>query len=80
MIVQTVWPLASVIERRQEEIRREAAECRRRRHGPLPRPAPPGSFRVRLGWRLVEVGLRLALPVGMRASGMHPAGFSRPGG
>jgi len=85
VIVQTVWPLASVIERRQAEIRREAAECRRRRHGPPPRPAPPGSFRVRLGWRLVEVGLRLALPVGMRAagmraSGMHPAGFSRPGG
>ena len=75
VIVQTVWPLPAVIERRQEELRREAAECRRRGHGPPPRPAPPGSLRVRLGWRLVEVGLRLALPAGAR-----PAGFSRPGG
>jgi len=35
---------------------------------------------VRLGWRLVEVGLRLALPAGMRPAGMGAAGLSRPGG
>ena len=77
--MQTVWPLDCVIERRQEEIRRQVAMCRRRRRGPPPRPAPPGSFRVRLGWRLVEVGLRLALPAG---TGPPPAlrPLSRSGG
>ena len=78
--MQTVWPLPSVIASRQEEIRREVAACRRRGRAPLPRPAPPGSLRVRLGWRLVEVGLRLALPAGMRPAGMGAAGLSRPGG
>jgi hypothetical protein len=79
VLVQTVWPVAAVIERRQEELRREAAECRRRGHGPPPRPAPPGSLRVRLGWRLVETGLRLALPAGSAAAG-PPRTFSGPVG
>jgi hypothetical protein len=66
--MQTVWPVPCVVARRQEEIRREVGMCRRRSQGPPSRPAPPGSWRVRLGWRLVEVGLRLALPAGTGAA------------
>jgi hypothetical protein len=57
--VQTVWLIESLVEERQAEIRREVAACRRRR----PRPAVPRQpWRVRLGWRLVEIGLRLTVP------------------
>jgi hypothetical protein len=56
--VQTVWLIESLVEERQAGIRREVAACRRRRPPPA---GPPQPWRVRLGWRLVEVGLRLAL-------------------
>jgi hypothetical protein len=55
--VQTVWLIETLVEERQAAIRREAAACRRRRP-----PVPRAPWGVRLGWRLVEVGLRLALP------------------
>ena len=59
--MQTVWLIESLVEQRQDDIRRQVAEARRR--APLSLPAGPRpSWRVRLGWRLVEVGLRLALP------------------
>ena len=56
--MQTVRLFESLVEERQAEIRREVAACRRRRPQPTA-PRPP--WRVRLGWRLVEVGLRLAV-------------------
>jgi hypothetical protein len=77
--MQTVWPVPCVVARRQEEIRRQVAMCRRRRPVPTPRPAPPGSLRVRLGWRLVEMGLRLALPAGTGGPS-SPRPLGRAGG
>ena len=59
--VQTVWLIESLVEERQAGIRREVTACRRRRPEPAA-PRPP--WRVRLGWRLVEVGLRLAVGEG----------------
>jgi hypothetical protein len=59
--VQTVWLMESLVEERQAAIRREVAACRRRRS------APRAPWKVRLGWRLVEVGLRLAVPSGADA-------------
>lgn len=59
--MQTVWLIESLVEERQAEIRREVAACRRRRP-PRAEPRPP--WRVRLGWRLVEAGLRLAVSDG----------------
>ena len=55
--VQTIWLIESLVEERQAQIRREVAACRRRPPPAAPRP----PWRVRLGWRLVEAGLRLAL-------------------
>jgi hypothetical protein len=49
------WALEPVARQRQEELRRESARCRRR----APRDAR--SWRRRLGWALVELGLRLAV-------------------
>jgi hypothetical protein len=49
------WALEPVARQRQEKIRQEAARCRR--HA----PRRPGRWRERLGWALVEVGLRLAV-------------------
>ncbi|MEU8827313.1 hypothetical protein [Streptomyces sp. NPDC048636] len=46
---------------RAEHLRQEAREA------PAPRPdAPP--LRIRLGWTLVEVGLRMATPRGPQAT------------
>jgi hypothetical protein len=59
--VQTVWLIESLVEERQAAIRRDVAACRRRRTEPA---APRQPWRVRLGWRLVELGLRLALGEG----------------
>jgi hypothetical protein len=56
--VQSVWLIETLVEERQAAIRREVTACRRRRPQP---PGPRQPWRVRLGWRLVEVGLRLAL-------------------
>ncbi|AQA12168.1 hypothetical protein HUF15_17640 [Streptomyces samsunensis] len=41
---------------RAEELHREAREA------PRSRPARAGVLRARVGWTLVEVGLRLATP------------------
>jgi hypothetical protein len=74
--VQTLWVEESLVEARQAEIRREVEMCRRR----APRsPEPAAPWRVRLGWRLVEIGLRLALPGPERAAGLGvlPAGSPR---
>ncbi|MER6146368.1 hypothetical protein ABT174_41340 [Streptomyces sparsogenes] len=45
---------------RAERLRREALRARAR-HRPRP-PRRPRRLRSRLGWTLVEVGLRLATP------------------
>ncbi|NUS87932.1 MAG: hypothetical protein HOY75_35825 [Streptomyces sp.] len=45
---------------RAERLRREALRARAR-HRPR-RSRPPRRLRSRLGWTLVEVGLRLATP------------------
>ena len=52
---------------RANPLRRQVELCRRR----VPRSARPRRppWKVRLGWRLVEAGLRLALPA---ASGFPP--------
>jgi hypothetical protein len=60
--MQTVWLIESLVEERQDDIRRQVAEARRRAPRPPVPAGPRPSWRVRLGWRLVEVGLRLALP------------------
>jgi hypothetical protein len=58
--MQTVWSIESVVEARQAEIRRQVALCRTRA---MREPAgPPLPWRERLGWWLVERGLRLAVP------------------
>jgi hypothetical protein len=58
--MQTVWLIESVVEARQAEIRRQVAGCRLRPpRKPARRPLP---WRERLGWWLVERGLRLAVP------------------
>jgi hypothetical protein len=59
--MQTVWLLEELVEHRQAEVRRQVQLCRR-----VPRSARPprAPWKVRLGWRLVELGLRLALPGG----------------
>ncbi|WP_338495926.1 hypothetical protein [Streptomyces sp. SJL17-4] len=45
------------------ELHREAAARRRRpARAPAPAPASAPALRVRLGWRLVELGLRLVTP------------------
>jgi hypothetical protein len=68
--MQTVWPIESVVEARQAEIRRQVARCRTRA---VRAPAgPPLPWRERLGWWLVERGLRLAVPA-------TPAMRRRPG-
>jgi hypothetical protein len=67
--MQTLWPIQAVIEDRQAEIRREVALCRRRSRAHSPPRAARVPWRVRLGWRLVEVGLRLALPAPDRPAG-----------
>jgi hypothetical protein len=59
------WALEPVARQRQEQIRSEVARCRRR-----PRSRPRGPWRARLGWALVELGLRLAL--GGRAGDLPP--------
>ncbi|MFD8382134.1 hypothetical protein ACFV2X_27015 [Streptomyces sp. NPDC059679] len=48
---------------RAERLHREALRARAR-HRPRParQPRPPRRLRSRLGWTLVEVGLRLATP------------------
>jgi hypothetical protein len=51
------WALEPVARQRQEAVRREVGRCRARR----PRARSQGPWRVRLGWTLVELGLRLAL-------------------
>ena len=61
--MQAVWLMESLVVQRQEEIRRQVARSRRRGHAPVAGPAR-APWRVRLGWRLVEIGLRLALPWG----------------
>jgi hypothetical protein len=62
--MQRVWLLECVVEARQAEIRRQVALCRTPR---LRRPASPRlPWRERLGWWLVECGLRLAVPAGDR--------------
>ncbi|MBD3005716.1 hypothetical protein [Streptomyces sp. 5-10] len=43
---------------RAERLRDEAREASR----PRPRPARARALRARVGWTLVEVGLRLATP------------------
>jgi hypothetical protein len=53
------WALEPVARQRQQEIRREAVRCRGRARRP-----DPQRWRVRLGWALVEVGLRLAVERG----------------
>jgi hypothetical protein len=65
------WALEPVARQRQEALRQESVRCRAR----APRRA--GGWRVRLGWALVEVGLRLALD---RTPGQQPAvsGWSPP--
>lgn len=60
--MQTVWLLEELVEHRQVEVRRQVELCRRRVPRSARPPRPP--WKVRLGWRLVEVGLRLALPAG----------------
>ncbi|MET9673324.1 hypothetical protein ABZY68_09550 [Streptomyces sp. NPDC006482] len=42
-----------------EELRREAAEARRQTTTPQPSAAP---LRDQLGWKLVELGLRMVTP------------------
>jgi hypothetical protein len=62
--VQAVGVVEAVVEQRQAEIRRQVAECRRTMARTEVPSAPRVPWRVRLGWRLVELGLRLALPGG----------------
>jgi hypothetical protein len=67
--MQTVRPIGILIEARQAEIRRQVALCRTRA---VREPAgPPLPWRERLGWWLVERGLRLAVPA-------SPAAYDRP--
>jgi hypothetical protein len=64
------WALEPVARQRQEGIRREAVRCRRR-----PEQPARARWRVRLGWALVEVGLRLAVDRGSsRALPTAPGG------
>ena len=56
-----VHGLEQVVERHQRELRAQYRQCQ-----PTPRRRRPGSRRQRLGWALVEVGLKLALPAGGR--------------
>jgi len=58
--MQTVWSIESVVEARQAEIRRQVALCRTR--AVRESAGPPLPWRERLGWWLVERGLRLAVP------------------
>ena len=60
-----VWLLEPVVHGHQDELARQAVAFRERR---LDRRARrrPGTRRERLGWALVELGLRLALPAGER--------------
>jgi hypothetical protein len=51
----TVWAVHVVARQRQDALRQEVAWCRARQR----RQRVP--WRVRTGWALVEVGLRLAL-------------------
>jgi hypothetical protein len=62
--MQAAWLLGELVEARQAEVRRQVELCRRRVPRSARPPRPP--WKVRLGWRLVEVGLRLALPAGAR--------------
>ena len=60
----SVWLLEPVVRDRQDRLRGEAVECRRTARPPGWRVSRAGSRRERLGWALVEFGLRLALPGG----------------
>ena len=62
----SVWLLEPVVRDRQDRIHREAAGCRRPAGRRVVPGRRPGSGRERLGWTLVEIGLRLALPGGHR--------------
>lgn len=66
------WALEPVARQRQEQVRQEADRCRRRA------PRDPRRWRERLGWALVELGLRLAVdrPRGIAPS---PRTAARPG-
>jgi hypothetical protein len=64
--MQTGWLIESVVEARQAEIRRQVALCRARRVRPPAAARLP--WRERLGWWLVERGLRLAMPAADRAA------------
>jgi hypothetical protein len=60
--VEALLLIEAVVEQRQAEIRHQVAMCRRRAVGGAAPAGPRAPWRVRLGWRLVELGLRLALP------------------
>jgi hypothetical protein len=64
--MQTVWPIESVVEARQADIRRQVALCRTRAVSEA--AGPPLPWRERLGWWLVERGLRLAMPAADRTA------------
>jgi hypothetical protein len=59
--------MQQVAERHQQEIRQQVQACRQARSRLRRGPRRAGSRRERLGWALVELGLRLALgPVASR--------------
>jgi hypothetical protein len=73
--MQTVWLIESVVEARQAEIRRQVALCRARAvHEPA---GPRLPWRERLGWWLVERGLRLAVPSADRTTALSPVAGQR---
>ncbi len=60
-----VWLLEPVVAGHQDELARQAVAFRVGRIARRGRRRP-GTRRQRLGWVLVELGLRLALPAGER--------------
>lgn len=60
-----VWLVEPVVAGHQEELARQAVAFQAGRIARRARRRP-GTRRERLGWMLVELGLRLALPAGER--------------
>ena len=58
-----VWLVEPVVSGHQEELARQAVAFQAGRISRRARRRP-GTRRQRLGWALVELGLRLALPAG----------------
>lgn len=70
--MQPVWGMQQVAERHQHEIRQQVQACRQAQARLRRAPRRAGSRRERLGWLIVELGLRLALGPDAARRGVVP--------